>query len=352
MTPSRDDSVASIGEFALIDRLRRIVPAAGPGLTLGIGDDAAVLAFAAPVVATCDIQVEGVHFTRALCEPSDIGWRAIAVNLSDIAAMGGTPRFVLVSLALPEETPVATVDGLYRGVAEISTAHSLVVAGGNLSSTSGPMVIDVTVLGEANRTVTRAGARPGDRVWITGAVGKSAAGRFLAQHQEIRIADREALITAYRRPTPRVEMGKTLGGDSAVNAMIDTSDGTASDLLHVAEASAVGVRIETGRLPIPPGLAEAAGAAGSDPVTWALAGGEDYELLFTANGEFDRRATGLAGRLGVPLTHIGDIVPEAEGRWIIDRDGRRRPLAALGWDHFRRGRDNGGGATRADDRRI
>ncbi len=334
MARARDNSVASIGEFALIDRLRRIVPTAGPGVRLGIGDDAAVLAFAGPVVTTCDIQVEGVHFTWALAEPDDVGWRAIAVNLSDIAAMGGTPRFVLVSLALPEDTPVTTVDALYRGIAEISTAYALVVAGGNLSSTPGPIVIDVTALGEANGTVTRGGARPGDRVWITGAVGKSAAGRFLAQRPGVQIPHGDALVAAYRRPTPRVEMGKVLGRVPAVTAMIDTSDGTASDLLHVAEASRVGVRVEAARLPIPPGLAEAARAAGCDPMTWALAGGEDYELLFTAGGEFDGQAASLADRLNVPLACIGEILPEAEGRWITERDRHRRPLVARGWDHF------------------
>lgn len=334
MAKARDNSVASLGEFALIDRLRRIVPAAGPGLTLGIGDDAAVLAFAGPVVATCDIQVEGVHFTQALCGADDIGWRAVAVNLSDIAAMGGTPRFVLVSLAVPARTPVAAVERLYRGIAEIATAHAVVVAGGNLSSTAGPIVVDVTALGDANRTITRAGARPGDRVWITGVVGKAAGGRFLAEHQGVRVPGGEALVSAYCRPTPRVEMGKALGRDPAVSAMIDTSDGTARDLLHLAGASGVGVQMETGTLPIPSGLAEAARAAQHDPLTWALGGGEDYELLFTAGREFDGRAAGLADRLNVPLTCIGQILPETEGRWIIERDGRRRPLLAQGWDHF------------------
>ncbi len=334
MARARDNSVAAAGEFALIDRLRRIVPTAGPGLTLGIGDDAAVLSFAGPVVATCDIQVEGVHFTRALCEPADIGWRAIAVNLSDIAAMGGTPRFVLVSLALPGGTPVRAVEELYRGIAEISAAYALVVAGGNLSSTAGPMVIDVTALGDADGAVTRAGARPGDRVWISGEVGKSAAGRFLAEHRAAGIADRTALVSAFRRPTPRVEAGKALGRDPAVSAMIDTSDGTAGDLIHVADASRVGVRVDAARLPIPPGLAEAARAARADPLTWALEGGEDYELLFTASAEFDGTAAGHADRLRVPLTCIGEILPEAEGRWIIERDGRERPLLARGWDHF------------------
>jgi thiamine-monophosphate kinase len=334
MARAPGDSVGSVGEFALIDRLRRLVPTSGPGVTVGLGDDAAVLTFGGPVVATCDIQVEGVHFTWALCAPADVGWRAVAVNLSDIAAMGGTPRFVLISLALPAHTSVDTVEEMYRGIAEISASHGVVVAGGNLSSTPGPLVIDVSALGDAGRSLTRTGARPGDRVWVTGEVGKAAAGRFLAGHPAIRVAGGDMLLAAYQRPTPRVEAGKTLGGVREVSAMIDTSDGTASDLLHVVEASRVGVRLDAHRLPVPQGLIDAAHEAGSDPLAWMLAGGEDYELMFTAAREFDAQAPGLAARLDVPVTCVGEILPEAEGRWIVDGNGHRRALGPQGWDHF------------------
>ena len=333
-----DNSVASVGEFGLIDRLRRLVPTTGRGVTVGLGDDAAVLAFAGPVLATCDIQVEGVHFTWDLCTPEDVGWRAVAVNLSDIAAMGGTPRFVLISMALQPATPVERVEKMYRGVAEISRAYEVVIAGGNLSSTSGPLVVDVTALGDAGRALTRGGARPGDRVWVTGTVGRAAGGRFLARHPTVRVPGREALVASYCRPTPRVDAGRALGRVRDVSAMIDTSDGTAGDLLHLAEASGVGVRLEIDRLPAPPGLAEAAREAGNDPEAWMLAGGEDYELLFTAAAAFDSQAADLAARLTVPLTQVGEILPATEGCWISERSGRRRPLAAHGWDHFPRGR--------------
>lgn len=338
MARAPDNSVASVGEFALIDRLRRLVPTRGRGVTVGLGDDAAVLSFAGPVLATCDIQVEGVHFTWDLCTAEDVGWRAVAVNLSDIAAMGGTPRFILISMALQPTTSVVRVEEMYRGIAEIARAYEVVIAGGNLSSTPGPLVVDVTALGDAGRALTRAGARPGDRVWVTGTVGKGAAGRFLAQHPAVRVPGREALVAAYCRPTPRVDAGRTLGGVSDVSAMIDTSDGTAGDLLHLAEASGVGVRLEMDRLPAPPGLVEAAREAGEDPEAWTLAGGEDYELLFTAGAAFDTQAPGLAARLTVPLTRIGEILPATEGCWISERGARRRPLAVQGWDHFPRGR--------------
>jgi len=328
--------LASLGEFGLIDRLRRLVPAAGPGVTIGIGDDAAVLQCAGPVVATCDIQVEGVHFTWALCGPEDVGWRALAVSLSDIAAMGGVPRYALVSLALPAETTPATIEGIYRGLAEIAGAYDVRIVGGNISRTTGPLIVDVTALGSldgSRHAVTRAGARPGDGVWVTGTVGGAAAGRFLLEHPEVRVPGAAALAAAYRRPTPRVQAGRVLA-ERPVSAMIDTSDGTAGDLLHLVEASNVGVRLDEERLPQPQGLPQAARAAGLDPAAWALGGGEDYELLFTADREFDARAPGAAEQMDVPLTRIGEILPEPEGRWIVRPGGRRRPLAAQGWDHF------------------
>jgi thiamine-monophosphate kinase len=327
-------TVASLGEFALIDRLRRLVPAGGPGVLLGIGDDAAALRFSGDVLATCDVQVEGVHFSRDLCGPRDIGWRALAVNLSDIAAMAGTPRFALVSLALPADTHAETVDGVYAGLGEAAAAHDVAVVGGNVSRTAGPFVIDVTLLGETNAPLRRSGARVGDGVWITGQVGKAAAGLYLARHGEVRVPGGGALVAAYRRPSPRVAVGQALGRCRRATALIDTSDGTASDLLHLAEASGVGARIDAARLPLPEGLVAAARAAGADPLTWALGGGEDYELLFTAGPEFEALAGDLARTTGVPVTRIGDVLPATGGRWVVLPDGGQAPLVASGWDHF------------------
>ncbi|HKV45465.1 MAG TPA: thiamine-phosphate kinase [bacterium] len=337
MPHTPDNSIASVGEFVLIDRLRRLVPTTGPGVVLGIGDDAAVLQFSHPVVATCDSQVEGVHFTWALCPPADVGWRALAVNLSDVAGMGGTPRHALISLVLPSDAALAMVEDLYRGIADAARAHAVSIVGGNVSATDGPLVIDVALLGEAPHAVTRSGARPGDGVWVTGSLGKAAAGRFLLQHPEIQVPQRAALERAYRRPSPRVGAGRvlsTLGPD----AMIDTSDGTASDLLHLVEASGVGVRLDEERLPLADGLGPVAQAAGIDPRAWALGGGEDYELLFTAGPAFDAEAPRIARQIAVTLTRIGEILPAPAGRWIQGPDGHPRPLAAQGWDHFQAGR--------------
>ncbi len=336
MQPSAGSTVAALGEQALIERLRRLVPTTDPGVLLGIGDDAAVLRFAGQVLATCDIQVEGVHFLPDLCTPADVGWRALAVNLSDIAAMGGLPRFALISLALPPATSLTTVDGIYCGLGEGATTYGVTIAGGNLSGISGPLVIDVTLLGEAERVVRRAGARPGDGVWVTGTVGKAAAGLFVLRHPALQAPGIDALAQAYRRPLPRVAAGRALGKTAAVTAMIDTSDGTATDLLHLVEASGVGVRLELDRVPVHDGVDAVARVAGRDPASWILGGGEDYELLFTTAPAFDAGAADLARTIGVPLTRIGEVLPLAAGRWIVDSTGRRTPLESSGWDHFRR----------------
>jgi thiamine-monophosphate kinase len=338
MPPSADKAgrtVASLGEFVLIDRLARLVPSTGPGVILGMGDDTAVLRLSGDLLATCDTQIEGVHFTRDLCGPADIGWKALAVNLSDIAAMGGSPRYALISLALPPETEIDALDGIYAGLGQIASAYGVVVVGGNISRIAGPLVIDVTLLGEVQRPLTRAGAKPGDGVWVTGEVGKAAAGLYLLQHPQGTIEGGDALVRAYRRPSPRVEAGRALAADKSVTAAIDTSDGTASDLLHLAGASRVGVRLDSARLPLPRGLAATARAAGRDPSAWALAGGEDYEVLFTAAPEFDPAT--LVRAAGVPITRIGEVLEEAAGRWVADRGGNRTPLVSAGWDHFSAG---------------
>lgn len=330
-----EGGLEALGEEALIQRLARIVPGTGPGVELGIGDDTAAVRFQGVALVTCDIQVEGVHFTRDLCAPADVGWRALAVNLSDVAAMGGVPRYAVVSLAIPRATPLAALDDLYQGLGELARDHGVTVIGGNVSASPGPLVVDVTVLGEAQRLVGRGGARPGDSVWLSGWAGKAAAGMYLLQHPQVAVPGREALEAAYRRPSPRVGLGKALGAQPLVTALVDTSDGVATDLLHLATASGVGVRLDLAQVPVPEGLREAAQAAGTDPWAWVLGGGEDYELLFTAAPGFEEVAPSLAASCRVPVVRVGDVVAAADGCWIESPEGPV-PLRPTGWNHFRR----------------
>jgi thiamine-monophosphate kinase len=328
----------ALGEFELIERLRLVAPAGGPGVVRGIGDDTAMLRpQEALLLATCDVQVEGVHFRREWLSPADVGWRALAVNLSDVAAMGGVPRYALVSLLIPPSVGVEALEALYGGMAELARLHGVVVAGGNVSATPGPLAVDVTLLGDAAHGVLRSGASAGDGIWITGYTGKAAAGRFLLEHHAPSLPGADALLAAYRRPVPRVAAGQALARFAQaglVTAMIDTSDGTASDLLHLAEASNLGVRLEAACLPLPDGLGDAARAAGVAAEVWALGGGEDYELLFTAPAAFDARASEITAAAGVPVTRIGEVLPDGGGRWVVSPDGRRQPLRPAGWDHL------------------
>jgi len=329
--------LADLGEPGILEAIRRAAPAADPAVLVGIGDDAAVVRGRADraLIVTCDSQLEGVHFRRASAAPFDVGWKAMAVNLSDVAAMGGVPRFALVSLALPVALALPWVEELYRGLTEVGGAYGVTVIGGNLSRTPGPITVDVTLLGEveAGLVVRRTGARAGDRVLVTGTLGASGAGRRLAGRGR-RLPGRARLVAAHRRPTPRVHEGRAAALSGHVTAMIDLSDGLAADLIRLCEANELGVRLDADAVPIGDEVRGAAALLGIDALALALYGGEDYELLMASP---PARAAALADRLraetGTPATIVGTFLPAGEGRHVI-AGGTAIPLAARGWDHF------------------
>jgi len=329
--------VGAIGEFGLIGRLLARVPAGG-GLLVGAGDDAAVLELTpgSALVATCDGQVENVHFLRGGTPPRALGHRALAVNLSDVAAMGGRPRWALVALTLPPDLEVAWLDELYDGMAALAERHGVGVVGGNVARTAGPIVVDVTLLGEVRpgERLTRAGARPGDAVFVTGAPGESAAGlRLLLEPERQRSVphrDVERLLERHRAPAPRVDEGQRLARSGLATAAIDVSDGLAADLGHLLAASSVGATLDEAALPVSSPLRRLAAATGIDPIELILHGGEDYELLFTCEAGGAER---VGGELGLPATRIGTIDREP-GLRLRGRGGVVRPLAARGHDHF------------------
>lgn len=354
------------GEFALIARLRRAVRVRTEGALVGIGDDAAVLRPAPGrlLLATADLLVEGVHFDLGLMDPFALGRKAVAVNVSDIAAMGGYPRHALVSLALPSRraTP-AFLDPLYRGLEAAGERHGVSLVGGDLGRSLGGVFLGVALLGEVEpgRFVRRAGARAGDGVWVTGALGASAAGlaalksagppgdtlrqgagepprgegraAWLAQRIGAPVEGVAAAIEAHLNPEPRVKEGQALAAAGAASAMIDLSDGLASDIGHLCTEGGVSAVVWEDRLPVHPAAPAVAGALGGDPLAWALGGGEDYELLFTSSWpEPDLLELGRACGL-CPLTRIGEVVSGAGGPALIRRDGRRTALQG-GFDHF------------------
>jgi thiamine-monophosphate kinase len=319
----------------------------GDGVETGIGDDCAVLVPTpgARLVATTDLLIEDVHFRRRYTEPADIGWKSLAVNRSDIAAMGAHSRWVLVALACPAQTAMEEVEAFYTGALALGAEHGVAIVGGDTSASPAGWFVTVTVLGEAAQAPRlRGGARPGDVVAVTGRLGRAAAGLAVLERAKAPAgipADVLARLTAaHLRPRPRVEEGRWLGSAAGVTAMIDLSDGLATDLGHIVEESGVRARVEIDRLPIDSDTRAVARALGADPVAWATGGGEDYELLLTCTADaLPRLAEGLQAASGTQLTPIGEIVA-GERVAFVDTRGRARP-AAGGFEHFVTGRRRG-----------
>lgn len=334
--------ISELGEFPLIDRVEQIARVDRPDIVVGIGDDVAVLGSQGDelILATVDSQVENIHFLRDRITPWQLGRRSLAVNLSDIAAMGGTPEHALVSLALPRETEVAWVEELYRGIREEADRAGVAVVGGNMARSPWGVFIDVCVLGRVRREhlLLRSGARPGDRVLVTGWLGDSAAGLRLVLDAGLAVtgAEREWLLNRHLTPTPRLAESGVIARSGRATAMIDVSDGLSSDIGHICDRSRVGVYIWAGYLPISAAAARVAELTGTPAWQLALAGGEDYELCFTAPADaVEELKAAVAAATGTPVTVVGEIVPAAEKRQLILPDGREVPLEPRGWEHFK-----------------
>ena len=326
-----------LSERRLIERIRRGI-SHSPRVPVGIGDDAAVLTLAPGqfLLATTDLLMEEVDFRRRSASPYDIGWKAMAVNLSDIAAMGGTPRYALAAVALPEKFSVEEVDGLYDGMKALAGLHGVELVGGDTSASPDGMVITLTLLGEAARPILRSGAQPGDLLMVTGSLGLSAAGLALLEKspQGVSSGDEEIALNAHRRPTPRIREGQWLSRDGTVHAMIDLSDGLATDLRHIADESKVSAVVKIDRLPIPPAVSRIAKASRRDPLALAVTGGEDFELLISVppvrEAEFLRR---FADETGTALTVIGEVTAGPPKVEFLDGSGNPVELGE-GYDHF------------------
>jgi thiamine-monophosphate kinase len=328
----------------MIARIKGALSAgSGPGVRTGIGDDTAVLVPGpgALLLATTDLLVENVHFRRVWASPYDIGWKAMAVNLSDIAAMGGIPRWALVALALPTASSIAEVDAFYSGMQEAAAPHGVAIVGGDTSASADGWIINVTVLGEhhANPRL-RSAAVAGDVVLVTGTLGRAAAGLALraagaARPASLSDRSRDELTGAHLRPVPRVVEGQRLAALPGVHAMMDMSDGLATDLGHICRESGVGARIQLDALPVAPATREAAGVLGKDPLEWATGGGEDYELLFTCEASgVDSVADELLRATGIAITVIGRIDPADTAVTYVDAQGEPVALRS-GYQHFR-----------------
>jgi thiamine-monophosphate kinase len=302
--------IKDIGEIALIDRLKKVFRL-DSSVIKGIGDDTAVVRWPKGkyMLLTCDMLIEDIHFKLGKATPFEIGWKALACSISDIAAMGGVPRYGLISIALNPNLPVCFFDGLYKGLKAIADKFNVNIVGGDANK-SDKLIIDIALTGEAekNNLVTRSGAKIGDVIFVTGTLGGSIKGRHL-------------------KFMPRVRESKQLVRNFRINSMIDISDGLVLDLNRILEASGVGACIYESTIPV---------SKDAKSLRGALYDGEDYELLFTMNVKEARRFFNgtFTDKIKTPVTLIGEIVGKKNGFRIIDNEGRKENLNIKGYTHF------------------
>jgi thiamine-monophosphate kinase len=348
-----DPALAALGEFGLIDLIRRRAAHRSPGTILGIGDDAAVLAVpeGRRLLVTTDMLLEGVHFQRRWGHARELGRKALAVNVSDIAAMGGHPLYALLGLGIPPDGPTLDeLEALFLGMEEEATTYGVTLVGGDTCGSQSGLVLAVTLMGAApsGPVPLRSGARPGDGLWVTGMLGGSAAGLAALElgfgpggqwpadlHRPAWLgAEEDAAIrsamSAHLTPTPRLGAGQALVGSAT--AMIDVSDGVASDVGHLCTESGVAARILASQIPIHPGALVMGRMTGRDPLDLALRGGEDYELLFTTATDPAPILAGVAP--GLRVTRIGEMLAGESIPRLVSTSGGEEPLAG-GFDHLR-----------------
>lgn len=327
-------------EDELVGAIRKVLSGESPGVLISVGDDAAVVEPGNhQLVLTSDMLVEGVHFDLGSVSAHDLGHKSITASVSDVAAMGGSPRYGLVSVALPRDVEAPWVMELYGGIREAADEYGMAVVGGD-TSRGERHIVSVSAVGTVARgkAVTRSGARPGDHLVVTGTLGAASGGLRLATEPPHGVRGAlgsewgRELVQAYLRPVARVGEGETLA-QSGATAMIDISDGLALDLSRLCRESDVGASLRLADVPVSPGLDELGRLLGVDPLEQALHGGEDYELLAClppdAVGPAQKR---LRERFGTLLTAIGEIT--GDGLVAVAANGNETPLEPKGWDHF------------------
>ncbi len=335
-TPPGD---AALSEVALITALSREFGAPPAAVVLGIGDDCAALALDGPdyLLWTVDTLVEGVHFDLAFTSLARLGWKSLAVNVSDIAAMGGEPRYALLSLGWPPDRDRRGALEFAGGLARAAREYGVAVIGGDTVAAPKGLVITVTLTGRvpAAQMVRRAGARPGDLIFVSGPLGEAAAGlEILRRGADLAPDLKEPLVEAHLAPRPHLAAGRLLAREALATALIDTSDGVATDLYHICRAGGVGARIPEAAVPVSSRVQAAAPALGVNALNLALTGGEDYLLLFTATPEMAARLDQAFARAGLaPPWPLGRMV--AGDRVILETPAGDVDISGRGYDHFR-----------------
>lgn len=333
--------VSELGEFPLIDRVVTESTFNPSRLVAGVGDDAAVeqTTTGKYLVSTCDMLVEGVHFLRDAITPWQLGYKAVAVNLSDVAAMGGEPTGILISVGIPADTEVEFIEEMYRGIKSICREFRVNLLGGDTVSSPGGFVLNVTALGEVEPEllVRRSGAKPGDAVFVTGVLGDSAAGLQTILYSDLLLPEKIVGLVRKKHltPVPRVREGRLLAESGLVTSMNDISDGLASEVNEIARASQVGAEIIASQVPISTETKQVAAVIGRDPLELAIYGGEDYELVFTCPSpkvaELEKTFYQVFGR---GLYRVGTVVEPCQGVNLVTKNGCVIPLKPKGYRHF------------------
>lgn len=337
--------LSQLGEFGLIARFQSHLKYHSPKLKIGIGDDCAVYHFSADkyLLATTDSLVEDVHFQLKFITPKQLGRKALVVNISDVAAMGGTPKLALVSLGIPKNLSVGFLDDFYKGINQICRDYQIELCGGDTVASPKHLMVNITLLGEVkkNRLFARSGARPGDKILVTGTLGDSALGLKLLTNRRKKWAGslkaRKWLIQKHLEPAPRIrEALKLSRSNLRVTSMIDISDGLIQDLHHICQAGKVGARIDENRLPLSSALEQTARANHLKHNKLALSGGEDYELLFTLNPHDVNKLIRQFTNSFSPLTMIGEIQSRSSGITLVRKNGRNETITEpMGFNHFK-----------------
>jgi thiamine-monophosphate kinase len=331
--------ITEIGEFGLIESIRKELVTPREGVVKGIGDDCAVYESSPGrvLLLTTDMLVENIHFLWGSITPFQLGRKAIAVNLSDIAAMGGNPLVALISLGIPADREVEEIHELYRGMGDMCERYAVSIVGGDTVAAHGNLIVNVSLIGETDKreVLYRSGARPGDKIYLTGVVGDSGAGLAILRGE---ITPPKPLSTHFikihNEPDPQIETGRAIAASRLANAMIDLSDGLLADLGHITQESGVGALLFENKIPLSPKLKGLADYTDRTPLHFALSGGEDYILLVTVPAQnmraFERVYTKESTS---PLFQVGEI-QEDKGIRIRREDGSVKEIADKGFDHF------------------
>jgi thiamine-monophosphate kinase len=344
--------ISQIGEFGLIEKIKNIVDISVDDSTIydnllkGIADDTAVYKPSPSKVQllTTDAMVEGVHFDLTFTSLAHVGWKAIVSNISDVAAMCGVPRYATVTLCLPQKISVEMVEEFYKGVVSACKKYSCLIVGGDTTATAGNLVVSISLIGEVDpeKVIYRRGAKVGDLICASGHLGASHAGLKILLREKKKYLDGsnqfspnlepyKMIIEKYLLPKPRLDISKIIADNVKVNAMIDISDGLASEVHHICNNSGVGADVWEHNIPVHTYTQKIAEEFSEDVINYALYGGEEYELLFTlSDNDYEKLET-----LTSDVTILGRVTDKSKGINIVRESGEREPLQFNGWDHFK-----------------